>query len=116
MIWSLWSLMITMAFAAPSGEAFLIQINDRNMVVTTPSTKNKTFAVIVENKSLTEQVAKFVLNGKALKFISVAPGNSESVEIENPSARNVTFVPVSPAFQDVELIFGKKSYEVPSKE
>ena len=53
--------------------------------------------------------------GRILKFVSIKSGLSEAVEIENKSAENVFFVPVSPAFQEVELVFGKKVYEIPSK-
>jgi hypothetical protein len=99
-----------------SNEAFIIQINDRSMSVVTPTTKRALFSVVVENRSLSDQIGKFTANGKILKFVSVKTGASETVELENKTAAQVVFVPVSPAFQEVELIFGKKAYEIPSKE
>lgn len=104
------------AFAAPKTEVFVIQVMDRKMSVLSPETERKLFSVIVENRSLSDQVGRFESKGKLLKYISVPSGKSESVEIENTSGAPVTFIPVSPAFQDVELKFGKKAYEVPSKE
>lgn len=74
------------------------------------------FSVIVENKSLSDQIGKFIVGNKILKFVSVQSGKTESVEIENKSQSPVIFVPVSPAFQEVPLNFGKKAYEIPSKE
>ncbi len=105
-----------LAYAAPKTEVFIIQVMDRKMTVLSPDNHRKLFSVIVENRSLSDQVARFQVKGKLLKYISVPSGKSESVEIENPTSSPVTFVPVSPAFQEVELTFGKKAYEVPSKE
>lgn len=104
------------SFAAPKTEVFIIQVMDRKMTVLSPETQRKLFSVIVENRSLSDQVGRFESKGKLLKYIAVPSGKSESVEIENSSGALVTFIPVSPAFQEVELTFGKKAYEVPPKE
>jgi hypothetical protein len=109
-------LLISLNVLGASNEAFIIQINDRSMSVITPVTKRALFSVIVENRSLSDQIGKFTANGKILKFVSVKTGSSETVELENKTPSQVIFVPVSPAFQEVELIFGKKAYEIPSKE
>lgn len=105
-----------LSFADVKPEAFIIQINDRSMYVLSPDKKKNMFSVIVENKSLSDQIGKFVIGSKILKFVSVKSGKTESVEIENKSQAPVVFVPVSPAFQEVPLNFGKKAYEIPSKE
>lgn len=105
-----------LALAAPKTDVFIIQVMDRKMSVLSPDKERKLFSVIVENRSLSDQVARFEVKGKLLKYISVPSGKSESVEIDNSSGSPVTFIPVSPAFQEVELTFGKKAYEVPSKE
>ncbi len=99
--------------AASKSEVFIIQVMDRRMSVLSPEKERKLFSVIVENRSLSDQVGRFEARGKLLKYISVPSGKSESVEIDNSTGTSVTFIPVSPAFQDVELIFGKKAYEVP---
>lgn len=101
--------------AQVQSEGFVVQIEDRSMSVISPAKKRKTFSVIVENRSLSDQTGKFVAMEKNLKFISVKSGKSETVEIENATDSQVIFVPISPAFQEVPLIFGKKAYEIPSK-
>ena len=106
----------SMVIAQPKVETFVVQVKDRSMAVLSPKTKKTIFTVLVENRSLSDQIGKFTVEGKLLKFISVKSGETESVEIENKASANVVFVPVSPAFQEVELIFGKKAYEIPSKE
>jgi hypothetical protein len=97
-------------------ETFVIQVKDRSVTVQAPEKKRELFSVLLENNSLSDQVGKFAVNGKTLKFVSIKSGATETVEIENKSGVNVKFVPISPAFQDIELIFGKKNYEIPPKE
>jgi hypothetical protein len=113
-----WFLLLfpVLSFAQVKPEGFIIQIGDRNMYVLSPEKKKNMFAVIVENRSLSDQVGKFVVGNKILKFISVKSGKTESTEIENKTEAHVVFIPVSPAFQEVPLYFGKKAYEIPSKE
>lgn len=101
--------------SAPQSDVFIIQVMDRKLSVISPDKEKKLFSVIVENRSLSDQVGRFEINGRLLKYVAVPSGKSESVEIENKTESPVTFVPVSPAFQEVELTFGKKAYEVPSK-
>ena len=110
------SLIIASAFAGPKPETFIVQLHDRSMTVLSPETRRPIFSVLVENRSLSDQVGKFMVQGKILKYVSIRPGTSEPVEIENKTSSNVFFVPVSPAFQEVELLFGKKVYEIPPKE
>ncbi len=104
-----------LAFAEVKPEAFIIYVTDDSMKVLSPLAHRPLFSVIIDNKSLTDQVGKFTARGKNLKFVSVKSGQAETVEIENRGKDPVTFVPVSPAFQEVDLLFGKKAYEIPSK-
>lgn len=106
-------MLISQAYA--STENFIIQVKDRTMSIMAPEKKKNTFTVMVENRSLTDQLGKFTVQGQILKYVSVKSGQTEPVEIENKTSASVYFVPVSPAFQEVELIFGKKAYEIPSK-
>lgn len=105
-----------LSFAQVKPEGFIIQVNDRSMYVLSPEKKKIIFSVLVENRSLSDQIGKFVVGNKILKFISVKSGKTETVELENKTSSSVVFIPVSPAFQEVPLNFGKKAYEIPSKE
>ena len=115
MIWSFLFLPL-LVLAQVKSDTFMVVINDRSMSILSPEKKKDFYSVIVENRSLSDQVAKFTVEKKLLKYVAVKSGKSETVEIENKSNASVFFVPVSPAFQDAELQFGKKAYEVPSKE
>lgn len=112
-----WFLLLlpVLSFAQVKTEGFIIQINDRSMSVLSPTKKKAMFSVLVENRSLSDQVGKFVVGSKILKFVAVKSGKNESIEIENKTSEPVVFIPVSPAFQEVPLMFGKKAYEIPSK-
>lgn len=116
MTWFLFFLLPIVSFAGPQVESFVIQIQDRSMTVLSPDKKSPFFTVLVENRSLSDQVGKFTVGGKTTKYLAIPSGKSESVQIDNKSYASVFFIPVSPAFQDVELQFGKKAYEIPPKE
>lgn len=104
-----------LAEAKMKTESFIIQLNDQRINVLSPSEKLSNFSVILENRSLSNQTGKFMIGNKNLKFVTIKTGQSETVEIENKSNLLVHFVPLSPAFQEVPLQFGKKAYEIPSE-
>lgn len=108
--------MNSFAYASVTSESFIIQIHNKSMSIVAPEKVRKKFAVIVENQSLSKQIGKFVSENQNLKYISVPPGKSETVEIENLSDKKVFYVPLSPAFQEVNLEFGKRAYEIPAKD
>jgi hypothetical protein len=105
-----------LSWAQVKTEGFIIQLNDRSVYVLSPEKKKAMFFIIVENKSLSDQVGKFMVGSKIIKFVSVQSGKTETIEVENKTSTPVVFIPVSPAFQEVPLHFGKKAYEIPSKE
>lgn len=115
----LWFLALFIPFLASAQvktESFVVQIYDRSMKVISPEKRRDMFAVLLENHSLSDQIGKFTVGNKTLKFVTVESGKSESVEIENKTSHPVMFVPLSPASQEIPLQFGKKAYEIPSKE
>ena len=109
-------LVISARALAKGPDSFIIQIQDRSMKVSSPEKKSSVLTVLIENRSLSDQVGKFMVKGKNLKFVSIPSGKNETTEIQNKNGAQVYFVPLSPAFQEVELVFGKKAYEIPSKE
>jgi hypothetical protein len=103
-------------YADVKTDGFIIQIKDRSILVFSPEKTRKIFSVLIENQSLSNQIGKIMVGNKNLTFISVPSKKSEAVEIKNEGASSVMFVPLSPSSQEVPLQFGKKSYEIPSKE
>ncbi len=105
-----------LSIAMVHSESFIIEMRDRSLNIVAPRVARNLFSVIVDNKSLSDQIGKFTIEGKIVKYVSVPSGKTATVEIENKTKSLVTFTPVSPAFQEVELKFGKKAYEIPSQE
>ncbi len=107
----------TILFSLPAlaVEAFKIELHDRKIRIEAPRTVSAQYAVIVENLSLNDVVGKFHSGGKDLKFINVKAGLTRTVEFRNTGKGAVSFQPLSPAFQEVELTAGKKTYEIPSQ-
>ena len=54
-------------------------------------------------------------NGEKIEIMTLPSGGFKSVEINIKKQDRIYFIPLVPAFQEVELIFGKKSYEIPPK-
>lgn len=93
--------------------SFILKLNDSSIKVSAPAKKIKMFTVVIENNSLSHQIAKIVSGTDSIKYLRIDSGKSQTVEIENKGDNPVYFVPLSPAFQEIELKFGKKSYEIP---
>jgi Trk K+ transport system NAD-binding subunit len=97
-------------------ENFSIQFTEQGVAVRAPEKKRPIYSILIENNSLSNQVAKLSVKDKVLKYISIRANDNSVVEIENTSDSPVVLTPLSPAFQEVELTYGKKAYEIPSKE
>lgn len=106
-------LMIFLSWNADAVEAFKIQLHDRKMVVESPAKTSVMYAVEIQNLSMNDVIGKFHAAGSDLKFVSVKSSETKSVEFKTNGKHVVHFQPLAPAFQEVELIAGKKTYEIP---
>ncbi len=97
-------------------DGFLVTAyDDRYKVVSPQRFKNK-MEVIVENKTLIKLIGKIVLNNsKSIAYYAVPPETYQKVIVDLKIGDIIHFYPMSPAFQEVELIVGNKNYEVPPK-
>ncbi len=108
------SLLILLAsHGASADEAFRLELHDRKLVVRSPVKVGPQFSVIVENQSVSAVLGKFSSGEEDLRFVRVAPASSQTVEFAVKSGAKVFFRPLAPAFQEVELVAGKKTYEIP---
>lgn len=79
-------------------------------------TKSQTVAVIIENKTLSKLVGKIESGQKdQVEFVTIEAGQSKSIDLTLKKGHKYYFYPLSPAFQRVELMIGKKAYEIPAK-
>jgi hypothetical protein len=104
-----------LAWDVSAVEAFKIHFHDRKMIVESPAKSGEMYAVELQNLSMNDMVGKFHAGGSDLKFVSVKASEAKSIEFKSNKKNVVYFQPLAPAFQEVELIAGKKTYEIPSQ-
>lgn len=97
-------------------EAFQVLVLERKVKVISPLKESSKTSVVIENRTLSKLLGKIELdNGKNLGFLSIPSNGFRSLEFSVPKGRRFFFVPMSPPFQKIELIFGQRSYEIPPK-
>lgn len=101
------------SFAQEYSDSFLITILPDKVKVISPEKKKSEVTVVIENKSLSTINAKIATISKNVKFVTIPSREKETVSIKIDQAQGLKFVPISPAFQEIELIFGRTSYEIP---
>jgi hypothetical protein len=105
------------SFSEERAETFIIYAMDDKFKVVSPPAYSSNFSIIIDNKTLTTLVVQLVKKNSSFKKIkSIESGKYERVNMTKyKRSDELTLIPLSPAFQEVELIFGKKSYEIPPK-
>ena len=103
-------------YAIESLDGFLISAFDDRYKVVSPEKFKDKMEIIVENKTLVRLIGKVVLNNsKSISFVSIDPEKYQKLLVNLKKGDIVHFYPLSPAFQEVELIVGNKTYEIPPK-
>ena len=101
------------ARANEKSEAFLVTIYDRFVKVVSPDKAYTQTSIIIENKTLSTIVGKIQRGKTDLHFLTLEPQNSKSLQVKIVGNEPLLFVPLSPSSQEVQLLIGKKSYEIP---
>jgi hypothetical protein len=109
------SLLCSQALTAQEhADSFIVEIFSNYVKVISPKKKKKFMSLVILNKTLSNIYGKIATNKKDIKFFSVAMNKHKSIQIKS-SNELIKFVPLSPTFQEVELLYGVKSYEVPEQ-
>lgn len=104
------------AQAIESLNGFLVTAYDDRFKVLSPEKFKTPMEVIVENKTLVRLIGKVIVNSKTVSsYVAVEPEKYQKVIIHLKKGDILHFVPLSPSFQEVELIVGNKTYEIPPK-
>lgn len=99
-----------------TSESFMVEIFDKNIRVVSPSAVHDQLSVIVENKGNSKLLGKLVKEkGEVIKFFALGPGEHGSASVQFENGYRLFYIPLSPAFQTVELIIGKDAYEIPPR-
>lgn len=101
-------------FGIESLDGFLISAYDDRFRVVSPEKFKSSMEVIIENKTLVRLVGKLSVNNQvAVSFLSIDPEKYQKAIVKLKKGDTLHFYPLSPAFQEVELIVGNKNYEIP---
>jgi hypothetical protein len=97
------------------GGFWVTAYDDRFKIVSPEKYKNP-MEIIIENKTLVKLIGKITINREHIvSFSSIESEKFQRVMISLKKGDILHFVPLSPAFQEVELIVGNKTYEIPPK-
>ncbi len=109
-------LLSSQAFSIESSNGFIVTGNDDRFRVISPEKFRSPMEVIIENKTLVRLIGKVIVNNKTIiGFTSIEPEKYQRVMVPLKKGDLLHFIPLSPSFQEVELIVGNKTYEIPPK-
>jgi len=111
---ALFSLLFSLSLrSAELQETFVVTMYDKFVKVVAPDKYHSRLSVILENKSLVKIYGKIEYGTSDPIFTAIYPQESRSIDIKPSESDKIIFTPMSPPFQEIELIFGRKSYEIP---
>jgi hypothetical protein len=103
-------------YAVEMHDGFWITAFDDRFKVISPEKFKTPMEVIIENKTLVRLIGKVVINQeKIVSFSSIDSEKFQKLKVILKKGDKLHFIPLSPAFQEVELIVGNKTYEIPPK-
>jgi hypothetical protein len=109
-------LQLSSAWGIESLDGFLVSAFDDRFKVISPEKFKPTMEVVIENKTLVRLIGKLVINKTSnVSYISVDSEKFQKAYVKLKKGDVLHFIPLSPAFQEVELIVGNKNYEIPPK-
>lgn len=104
------------SWAIESLDGFLVSAYDDRFKVISPEKFKPSMEVVIENKTLVRLIGKLTINKQTnASYISVDPEKYQKASVKLKKGDTLHFIPLSPSFQEVELIVGNKTYEIPPK-
>jgi len=104
-----------LGWAKESSEAFIVQVKDRSIRVTSPKKKSKIVGIIIKNETFDKIISELRSESKVLKRFVLQPQGSQSLQVETTNLKHLYYVSVAPPFQAVELKFSERAYEIPER-
>ena len=104
------------SLAIESLDGFLVSAFDDRYKVISPEKFKSNMEVKIENKTLMKLIGKVVINqSKNASYVAIDSEKYQKLLVNLKKGDVLHFYPLSPAFQEVELIVGNKTYEIPPK-
>lgn len=95
---------------------FIVTANEKNFSVISASKFSPKMEIVIENKTSVRLIGRIMLNRTSnVEFVSIEPQAYKKFEVNLKAQDILHYMPINPAFQEIELIVGNKKYEVPSK-
>ena len=93
---------------------FILEMYATKVKVTAPPKFENKTSIIIKNMTLSNLLGKIqTLKGRLISFVNIPANKFDSVILNRTKGERVVFIPLSPAFEAIELIDGKESYEIP---
>ena len=103
------------SWAQKNSHAFIVVLDRGKIKVSSPKGYNPFVNIIIENKSMVRVLGILKWEGKKHQFVVIRPGKNKSIELSLKKGDKISFTPISPSFQKINLTLGSKYYEIPSK-
>ena len=100
---------------AQNTEAFLVEISDQRIKVTSPLKKSQIVSIIVKNETFEKIISELRSEDKVLKRFVLKPEGQEVTQVDYSKIKELYYVPVSPPFEAARLRFTEKPYEIPEE-
>lgn len=102
--------------AREKSETFMVFFLGDHVKVVSPDKLHRESFVLIENKTLTKLVARIEAPlGNIIEQVAIEASARASYSLKDAFGERIYLVPLSPASQEVELIPGKDSYEIPAQ-
>ena len=106
----------TQVLAASAGP-FLVTIFDSKIEVVSPERHSYKLRATFHNKSNGRVAGKVqTRGGRVIDYVNLNSGESQSIPIGHIKGEVILYYPLSPSFQEAELVVGRAIYEIPAKE
>lgn len=102
------------SYSQQVSDAFQVKVFESYTQVISPAKMHSEQSIVITNNTSVHVTGQVVDQSKdVLSFVSIRPGRFQVIEVNTNHHTELYFVPLSPGLQEVELIVGRQSYEIP---
>lgn len=96
---------------------FIVRSLDNRFEVISPSKYRPKMEVVIENKTNLRMLGRIMINrSRNIEYVSIEAGEYKKYVVDLKKNDILHYLPLNPAFQEIELIVGNKFYEIPPKQ
>lgn len=96
---------------------FIVRSLDNRFEVISPNKYQAKMEVVVENKTNMRMLGRIMINrSRNIEYVSIEAGEYKKYVVDLKKNDILHYLPLNPAFQEIELIVGNKFYEIPPKQ